>query len=256
MPPQPPHPEYQFITRQGMYGDGNQLWRAQVRDAEGKNRKGGRWPDPHKAARQADDLLVRIWGNEKPLNLPAEMTAERRAELAGLTIDELVQSLSNGLVFSRGKSAYRGVSYFSQTDAWRARIHVDGKVKALGSFDHTDDGELEAAVAYDVAARSYFDPAWPPLHGPESAPEPASSARTSTKGRVATSPWPEAPAGPAAALAAGPGAGGGAPAAARRAAAAYTARQPPGRGSPVEAPASGPDSGPKSGGAAIAGFTT
>ena len=55
-------------------------------------------------------------------------------------------------------SQFKGVSWHGQNDSWRASIHVDGKTHYLGSFH----SEVEAAVAYDCAARERFGPehAW------------------------------------------------------------------------------------------------
>jgi hypothetical protein len=46
-------------------------------------------------------------------------------------------------------SRYKGVTWHRQSGKWMARIQVDGQRLQLGMFDT----ELEAAVAYDAAAR-------------------------------------------------------------------------------------------------------
>jgi hypothetical protein len=49
-------------------------------------------------------------------------------------------------------SIYRGVSLSGQTGSWRAGIEVNGKSINLGNFAT----EIEAAIAYNTAARKFF----------------------------------------------------------------------------------------------------
>lgn len=52
-----------------------------------------------------------------------------------------------------GKSSrYKGVSWYKASNAWRARLRVNKTLMYLGSFA----SELEAAYAYDAAAREAF----------------------------------------------------------------------------------------------------
>lgn len=62
----------------------------------------------------------------------------------------------NGQGFRRNKigftSKFRGVHWHKRRLKWTAQIKVDGKIISLGYF--TD--EVDAAHAYDAAARKYF----------------------------------------------------------------------------------------------------
>jgi len=52
---------------------------------------------------------------------------------------------------SNKTSRYKGVCWHKRDERWRAQIKIDGKVLHLGRFDT----EVEAACAYDSAARTY-----------------------------------------------------------------------------------------------------
>jgi hypothetical protein len=61
---------------------------------------------------------------------------------------------------ARSWSGFRGVYWVEAcrvrrqvNSKWRAIIQVDGKYKTLGSFEATARGEVDAALAFDVAAR-------------------------------------------------------------------------------------------------------
>jgi hypothetical protein len=51
-------------------------------------------------------------------------------------------------------SVFRGVSWANHAGRWHAHLSVDCKRKYLGSFDDSARGEVDAALAYDVAARA------------------------------------------------------------------------------------------------------
>jgi hypothetical protein len=53
---------------------------------------------------------------------------------------------------NHGSSRFKGVSYVQSLKRWRASIKVDGKSISIGVFD----SELEAADAYNKAAREHF----------------------------------------------------------------------------------------------------
>jgi hypothetical protein len=66
-----------------------------------------------------------------------------------MTLQQLLDSFREAAaVFSRGGSAYRGVSWDKSKHIWQAFIQVNGKNNRV----YTGDSELDAARAYDAAA--------------------------------------------------------------------------------------------------------
>jgi hypothetical protein len=53
-----------------------------------------------------------------------------------------------------GASGFRGVARREKNGEWFAQIVVVGKVKHLGYFEATARGKVDAALAYDAAARA------------------------------------------------------------------------------------------------------
>jgi hypothetical protein len=72
----------------------------------------------------------------------------RRQNLRVTTVSANIQnSASRG-----GTSKYKGVHFATGEQKWKAEIMINRKGKFLGYFDN----EMEAALAYDVAARFYY----------------------------------------------------------------------------------------------------
>ena len=78
------------------------------------------------------------------------LTAQERQQLEGSSLPDLVAAFrAASTTFSRGSSAYRGVSFRSRTGKYVARIQgLGSKPISLGYWDSEDD----AARAYDAAA--------------------------------------------------------------------------------------------------------
>ncbi|CAM6008679.1 unnamed protein product [Sphagnum balticum] len=144
---------YRGVTRHRWTGRYEaHLWDNSCRK-EGQTRKGrqGGYDKEDKAARAYDLAALKYWGPSTTINFPLSTYEAELEVMKNMTRQEYVASLrrkSSG--FSRGASAYRGVTRHHQHGRWQARIgRVAGnKDLYLGTYSTQE----EAAEAYDMAA--------------------------------------------------------------------------------------------------------
>ncbi|KAK7386721.1 hypothetical protein VNO78_27056 [Psophocarpus tetragonolobus] len=144
---------YRGVTRHRWTGRYEaHLWDNSCR-REGQARKGrqGGYDKEEKAARAYDLAALKYWGPSATTNFPISNYTKELEEMKHAGKQEFIASLrrkSSG--FSRGASAFRGVTRHHQQGRWQARIgRVAGnKDLYLGTFA----SEEEAAEAYDIAA--------------------------------------------------------------------------------------------------------
>ncbi|GLJ42118.1 hypothetical protein SUGI_0872150 [Cryptomeria japonica] len=144
---------YRGVTRQKWTGRYEaHLWDNSC-PIEGHTRKGkqGGFDQEEKAARAYDLAALKYWGPSILTNFPIENYETELKEMKNMSKQGYIQSIrrsSNG--FSRGRSAYRGVTRHHNKGRWQARIgkHDGNKDLYLGTFTSQE----EAAEAYDIAA--------------------------------------------------------------------------------------------------------
>lgn len=90
-----------------------------------------------------------------------------------------------------GSSSYRGVALNKVKGKYHAHIRVDGKLKFLGGWDLTPEGELAAARAYDDAARKAWGDEAPQNFPAVRKRRPRAEAKRILAERRAVAPKPE-----------------------------------------------------------------
>jgi hypothetical protein len=106
------------------------------------------------------DKTAKQWGATiKTVNLP--YTRGKGEFLGWFDTEEEAKARYNARYREFGRepdvdesSDFRGVCWQKNTSTWDAGITVDGNTKHLGSFEATVRGEVDAALAYDAAARA------------------------------------------------------------------------------------------------------
>ncbi|EPS69929.1 hypothetical protein M569_04834, partial [Genlisea aurea] len=145
--------QYRGVTRHRWTGRFEaHLWdNSCVKPGQTRKGKQGGYDDEERAAKSYDLAALKYWGPTTHINFPLSTYEKELQEMKNMSRQEFVAHLrrkSSG--FSRGASAYRGVTRHHQHGRWQARIgRVAGnKDLYLGTFSTQE----EAAEAYDIAA--------------------------------------------------------------------------------------------------------
>lgn len=102
-------------------------------------------------------IMERVLGrklsrSEKVDHINGDGLDNRRSNLRVVTHAE---NLTNRSGWKKSSSKYKGVTWFKRDSKWQAKICPKGKTIHLGYFD----SEIDAAKAYNEAAKIYFNSA-------------------------------------------------------------------------------------------------
>jgi hypothetical protein len=127
---------------------------AAYEDACGKPPRGPRCDDPDWLAEQTRAALVATSIREA-----AAKSAGEDIAAAALEAEIKRRGLMRKPVTVESRripraSGFRGVGWHKATRKWQASISIDKKCKSLGYFEATARGEVDAALAFDVAVRA------------------------------------------------------------------------------------------------------
>lgn len=107
----------------------------------------------------------RLWLHREIMNPADNMDVDHKNndgldnQRSNLRIVTRTQNSQNRAAKKNGHSKYLGVCLHKKKNGgtvyWTAHIRIDKKLKWLGQFPNNIDGELNAAKAYDDAAKKY-----------------------------------------------------------------------------------------------------
>ena len=92
-----------------------------------------------------------VWMITHNGHLPEHQLSHRNGIRSDNRLSNLVDTKHTIQYAIHGRSKYRGVSWDTEKNGWKAQIRVDGKLKHIGSFKD----EIEAAHAFDKVARGF-----------------------------------------------------------------------------------------------------